>query len=606
MADLKKPSINDFSLEIATVNGSGSQSANAILAKTFFRMGLAVGSKNLFPSNISGQPTWFTIRVHPDGFVGRRLKHEIVIAYNAETASEDLKSVCSGGHFFYDQSFKLNPSEIREDVTCVPIPFREIGKDASDSIKMRKLLSNMIYVGILAELLNVDAETLKNVVKDHFQSKPEVGDLNFKVIEAAGRYARENLAHLNFPHSVRSKPGANKEKIFIDGNSAAALGSLVGGCTFLSWYPITPATSLAEQMQDFVGDLRDKEKRFFASVQAEDELGAINMVLGAGWAGCRAMTTTSGPGLSLMAEAAGLSYFSEIPAVIWDVQRVGPSTGLPTRTLQSDVLSAARLSHGDTEHIVLIPAHPGECYQFAQLAFDLAEEFQTLVIVLSDLDVGMNSTAIAKPTIPTGPYQRGKVLTAEDLAKLEAQGKEFARYRDIDGDGIPYRTLPGTAHLKAAYFTRGTSHTETSAYSENGDNFKNLMNRLKKKFQTARKRLPQPHEENSKHSVGIVAYGSTDMIMPEVRSQLKARGLETDYLRLKSLPLSDSISEFCRSHEVVYVIEQNRDAQMLQLLTQSVPSHAARLRPILTYDGLPIAAEAVSENLWLAHKEGSR
>jgi 2-oxoglutarate ferredoxin oxidoreductase subunit alpha len=580
---------NQFSLLVATINGSGSMSANTILTKALFRMGLQVGAKNLFPSNIAGLPTWFMIRVHPQGFVSRENLADIVVAKNSETAIEDLKRVKPGGFYFYDSEFKIQPQELRQDVTIVPIPFREIVETASDSIKMKKLLTNMVYLGILVELFKIDLEYLKSAIRSQFSEKEHVIEINTKAIELGEAYAREKLAHLKFPYTVETCKETNKNSIMIDGNAAAAIGALVGGCTFFSWYPITPSSSLAETFHSLAEKYRETSdgKKNYAMVQAEDELSAINMVVGAGWAGSRSMTATSGPGISLMAEAAGLSYFAEIPSVIWDVQRAGPSTGLPTRTLQGDLRAVTHLSHGDTEHPVLIPANPAECYEFAQTAFDLSEKFQTLVFVLSDLDLGMNLWMTPDLKLPTADFQRGKVLSAEDLNTIE----EFARYRDVDNDGVPYRTLPGTLHMKAAYFTRGTGHNDKAGYTEDPQIFQKLLERLKKKFITLTKELPAPILDGSGANIGLLAYGTTDAVIPELRASLKEKSIPTDYLRVRAWPLAESVGTFLNSHNKIFVLEQNRDGQMRELLVQKYPEHAHKMVPILSYDGWPITAQ---------------
>lgn len=605
-------------------------------------MGLPVGAKNLFPSNIAGLPTWFSIRVHPEGFVGRKLTHDIVIAKNKSTAEKDIASVKNNGIYIYDEDFKLNPKDWRQDTECWAIPYRKLVESVSDSIKIRKLLTNMVYLGVLAEKLSIPSEILKGALKDQFGDKNSVIEANWQALEAGASYAREHFSENPFPYRATSsthKPEVSsgleseissftesetpstfklENQLFIDGNAAAALGAVAGGCTFLSWYPITPSSSLAESFQEFVGALRKSKenKKLHAVVQAEDELSAISMVIGAGWAGSRAMTATSGPGLSLMAEAAGLSYFAEVPAVIWDVQRAGPSTGLPTRTMQGDLRFAAHISHGDVEHIVLIPSTPKECFDFAQLAFDLAERVQTLVIVLSDLDLGMNFSICEPFEISRQPYDRGKVLTAEDLNTVD----DFARYRDIDGDGIGYRTLPGTPHVHAAYFTRGTGHTEKAAYSEDGPNYSALLKRLALKLQKAKKLLPPPvvrnqqghivekyealdsqptgeklssHSDNPSPRVGLITYGSSDFVISEVRSELRKLNVEVSDLRIRALPLNERILDFLRCHDEIYIIEQNRDAQMRDLLTQRFPQQAAKFRSVLNFDGLPLTAEFV-------------
>lgn len=598
---------NDFSISVATVNGSGSQSSNLILAKTMFRMGLKVGAKNLFPSNIAGLPTWFSIRVHPEGFVGRRLAHDIVICKNSDTFLEDVRSVATSGYFFYDADIKDAAKHLRADVSHYGIPFRELAQTVTDSIKMRKFLTNMIYVGVLAELLKMNFSILQEVVADQFQHKGDTVALNLKAIECGQKYAREHLSSVPFRFAVKELTGANTESILIDGNSAAALGSVAGGCTFLSWYPITPSSSLAESFQTFSEQFHvdENQKNKVAVVQSEDELSAINMVIGAGWAGSRAMTATSGPGLSLMAEAAGLSYFAEVPAVIWDVQRAGPSTGLPTRTLQADLRAAAHLSHGDTEHIVLLPAHPAECFEFAQVAFDLAEELQTLVIVLSDLDIGMNLSMSPEFKLTNTVFRRGKVLDAEKLIELESKGQDFARYRDVDGDGICYRTLPGTPHMKAAFFTRGTGHTERATYTEDAPTFAKVLTRLKNKMQTATKMLPKPQIVTRGAKVALLAYGSSDFVIAEVRAKLSQLGTDTDYIRLRALPLQPELESVLSHYDQVFVIEQNRDAQMRAFLCEKFAAQAQKFISVLSFDGLPLAAENVVRIIE-QHKAGAK
>ncbi|MGZ3721359.1 MAG: 2-oxoacid:acceptor oxidoreductase family protein [Bdellovibrionales bacterium] len=438
------PTVNDFVLTVATANGSGSQSSNNILLRSLFRLGIPVGGKNLFPSNIQGLPTWFTIRANEEGFTARKKLADIVVAINPVTALADLKSARPGGFVFLSTEAKIAPELYPKEVNVIPVPFKDIVAPVHESIKMRKLLLNMVYVGILAELLEIPGDVIEEVMRHQFGGKSSVFEPNQKALAAGRAYAAENFKDLVFPFRVRSLGALNENKILIDGNTASAMGLVFGGCTVVAWYPITPSSSVVESFMELANKYRvDKDgKKNFAVVQAEDELASIAMVLGAGWAGARAMTATSGPGLSLMAEAAGLAYYAEIPAVIWDVQRVGPSTGLPTRTMQGDLLAAYYLSHGDKKHVVLLPGTPGECFAFGQTAFELAEGLQTLVIVLSDLDIGMNQHVAHKFEYPTEPMDRGKVLNAEQLTKLG----EFKRYKDVDGDGVPYRTLTGTEH----------------------------------------------------------------------------------------------------------------------------------------------------------------
>lgn len=595
--------VNDFVLTVATANGSGSQSSNNILVRTLFRMGLPVGGKNLFPSNIQGLPTWFTIRVNEKGFTARKRLADIFVAINSQTAVQDLKLVRSGGIVFLNSEIKLTPEHMRSDITIVPVPFKEIVTPVHESIKLRKLLLNMVYVGILAELLAIPQAAIDETVHHQFGSKTNVIASNLKAIAAGRAYAQENLRDVNFPYRVRSPGNLNSEKVLIDGNTAGAMGLVFGGCTVVAWYPITPSSSLVESFQAFADQYRvDAEgRKNFAVIQAEDELASISMVLGAGWAGARAMTATSGPGLSLMSEAAGLAYYAEIPSVIWDVQRVGPSTGLPTRTMQGDLQSAYYLSHGDTKHVVLLPGNPAECFEFGQLAFDLAERLQTLVIVLSDLDVGMNLHSCLKFEYPEKPMDRGKVLSAEDLTKL---GK-FNRYQDVDGDGIPYRTLTGTEHPLAAYFTRGTGHDEAGLYSESPDVYKAGMDRLARKYETAATLVPKPRlDAGLGAKIGIVIYGSSGEATLEARYILQEQGIETSSLRILALPLSTEVETFLDSYDRIYVVDQNRDAQLLSIIRSEMPQYWQKCRSVLHYDGLPLDAETIVAQI--LEKEGVR
>lgn len=591
---------NDLTLTVATINGSGSQSSNQILSRSLFRMGLPVGAKNLFPSNISGLPTWFTIRVSPEGFTARKKLNDVVVALNPDTYEKDIKSLRQNGLLISGPELNVEWLKNRPDILHLAIPFKDLSTKATDIAKMRKMLVNMLYVGILAEILNIPEAIISSVIADQFRSKPSVVELNTNTVQLARSYFKsENLKQLlekKWNHSLIEVKNANSNKILIDGNTASALGLLDGGCTFLSWYPITPSSSLAENFQKYAREARvDDQANRFAVVQAEDELSAINMVIGAGWAGARSLTATSGPGLSLMAEAAGLSYFAEIPAVIWDVQRAGPSTGLPTRTLQGDLRAAYHLSHGDTEHIVLLPGTIEECFEFGQTCFDLAERFQTLVIVLSDLDLGMNIRISSRLQPNSKPYDRGKVLSAEQLNSIE----NFARYKDVDGDGIPYRTLPGTLHSKAAYFTRGTSHTETSAYSEDSENFSRLLERLKKKFITAREAVPLPVIEgapanSAQNEIGFISYGTSHEALNEARYSLNKK---SSHLRLRALPLQKEVKKFIQNHSQIFVVEQNRDAQLTQIICAEWPELATKIKSILNFDGLPLTAEDILKGL---------
>lgn len=588
--------INNFVLHVATANGSGSQSSNNILVRTLFRMGIPVTGKNLFPSNISGLPTWFTIRANADGFTARREECDILIAMNPATAKEDQKSLAPGGYFLLNDEIPFAEEWRRPDIHFVSIPFKQLVEKVTDSGKIKKLLINMIYVGVVAEVLQLDPQILAEVIENAFANKANVLDINKRCMVVGKEWAQEHFPRSEFPFVAQTIPQGQQGKILIDGNSASALGWLFGGCTVAAWYPITPSSSLVETFHSYAQKYRQNEngQQRVAIVQAEDELASICMVLGAGWAGARAATATSGPGLSLMAEAAGFSYFAEIPAVIWDVQRGGPSTGLPTRTQQADLSAAYRLSHGDTEHIVLLPSHPKECFEFGQTCFDLAERLQTLVIILSDLDLGMNFWVSDDLDYPNKPFDRGKVLTAQDLQLMD----EFARYRDVDGDFIPKRTLPGTDHPKAAYFTRGTGHDEKSNYSENPKVYAATLDRLKAKHRKAKDFLPRPRiDQNPKAQVGLIAFGSTDLAIPEVRHLLKAKQIPTSYLRLRALPLSEDIRMFISQHENIYIIEQNRDGQLSQIVREEWPEVYPKLHSVLQYDGMPITPEFIFKQI---------
>ena len=586
--------VNDFSIQVATVNGSGSQSANLVLLRSIFRMGIPVSGKNLFPSNIAGLPTWYTIRASKDGYVARKKEIDILIAMNPETWQDDMLSLPSGAAAIFDESANLQ--QLRNDVACYPVPFDKLTAAVCPEAKLRKLIKNMIYVGIAAQLLKMDLVAVEAALRKQFAKKVKAADLNWAAVQAGYEYASSNFTkHDPF---VLAPMNETAGKIIIDGNAAAALGCVFAGCTVAMWYPITPSSSLVENFIDLAKRYRIDEngKATFAVVQAEDELAAIGAVLGAGWAGARAMTATSGPGISLMAEFAGLGYFAELPGVIFDVQRAGPSTGLPTRTQQCDLLSVAFLSHGDTKHVMLIPGNVRECYEMAQAAFDLAEQLQTPVFVMSDLDLGMNNWSSDPFPYSEHPLNRGKVLNAEDLKRLGG----FARYKDVDGDGVGHRTLPGTDHPLAAYFTRGTGHNEKAQYTERPDDYLNNVERLAKKFETARSLVPRPEVvQTGKVPIGLIAFGTTDFAARESRDQLhKEYGIETDYLRLRAYPFTSETHDFIASHERVYVIEQNRDSQMLSLLKLDIKAEdVVRLRSIRHFNGLPIDARSITDDL---------
>ena len=590
-------SVNDVSILIATVNGTGSQTANNLLLRAIFQMGIPVGAKNLFPSNVEGEPAWYTVRANRTGQVGLKKEYDLVVCLNPDTVESDVSALRPGAVCIYDAPLKA--SRLRADLRYFEVPFAKL----ADSIpgvdsRIRKKLANLCYVGVLAELLRIELSEVESVIQRTFKGKPKAVALNCQAVHAGADYAREHLPKLEQFRLERMADAASG-KIIIDGNPAVALGSLTAGCTVMGWYPITPATSVCETFNDLARKHRRDPKTgkaTYASVQVEDELASIGVLLGAGWAGARAMTATSGPGLSLMAELCGLAYYVEIPAVIFDVQRVGPSTGLPTRTMQCDILSAAFLSHGDTQHIFLIPGSIEECYELAIQAFDLAEQFQTIIIVLTDLDLGMNLWVTRPFAYPEQPANRGKVLNAEDLEKLRQEGKAFERYRDVDGDGIPYRTLPGTDHPLGAYFTRGVGHDERARYSEDPEVFKRNLERLARKFNTAREALPKPVLSGDPNaSVGLIAFGSTDAVMAETLAQLKARGVRAEYLRLRGYPFHSSVKRFVEGKSRVYVVEQNRDGQMRQLLQLDLPPELGeRLQSVLHYDGWPIDAHSVT------------
>jgi 2-oxoglutarate ferredoxin oxidoreductase subunit alpha len=588
------PVVNNMSIQVATVNGSGSQSSNTVLLRSIFQMGVPVSGKNLFPSNIAGLPTWYTIRANKDGYVARKKEIDFLVAMNLETARADVMSLAPGSAVLYDEP--LNLGGLRDDLVFYSVPFDKLVAPVCPEAKLRKLVKNMIYVGVVAKLLDIEMSEIEIAIRRQFAKKVKAANLNLAAVQAGFDYATASLTKQD-PFRIQ-RLNKNQGKIIIDGNAASALGCVFAGVTVLSWYPITPSSSLAESMIEYLKRFRvgPDGKATFAVVQAEDELAAIGMVIGAGWAGARAMTTTSGPGISLMSEFAGLSYYGEIPAVVWDIQRVGPSTGLPTRTSQGDLLSTAFLSHGDTKHIILLPSSPRECFEMAMDAFNLAEKFQTLVFVLSDLDLGMNNWMSDPFPYPEKPIERGKVLTKEDLDRL---GK-FSRYKDVEGDGVGYRTLPGTPHPAAAYFTRGSGHNAEAQYSEHPEDYEGNMDRLRRKFEHARAFVPVPViEKMPKAEVGIIAFGSSHWAITETQDQLRdERKLPTDYLRIRAFPFSPEIADFVREHKRVYVVEQNRDAQMLSLLKLDLdPELVLKLRSIAHLDGLPLDARSVTEEI---------
>lgn len=588
---MSKKIINDFSITVGTVNGSGSQTANITILRALFKMGIPVSGKNLFPSNIQGQPTWYTIRVNKNGFTARCEEHEIVVAMNPNSFMQDLAGVLPGGIFFYNNDFKYNIT--RDDIYVYPMPVNEIIRTKEIPPNLRDLVANMVYVGILAQIIGIDLGNIRQALDFHFQGKQTSVDLNFNAAKASAEWAAMNLEKKD-PYYLEQMTKTN-DLIMADGNTAAALGAIYGGVQFVAWYPITPASSLAESINDFLPMLRRDEngKDSFVVVQAEDELAAIGMAIGAGWAGLRSMTSTSGPGLSLMTEFAGLAYYTEVPVVIWDVQRLGPSTGLPTRTSQGDLIFTHFMGHGDTEQIILLPGTVNECFEFGWKAFDIAERLQTPVFVLSDLELGMNQWMTTPFKYPDLPMDRGKVLWEEDLERLKGNWK---RYLDVDGDGIPYRTIPGNRHPKSAYFLRGTGHNETANYSEDASVWKAMMERLKKKYQTARKYVPKPIISKMRGAkIGIVAYGSTDPSVKEARHLLKLANINSDFLRLRSLPFTNDTKDFIEHHNKIYIIETNRDGQLHQLLKIEYPKQAIKLFSIASSDGLPATAKWITD-----------
>jgi len=585
--------VNDFSIQVATVNGSGSQTANLVLLRSIFQMGVPVSGKNMFPSNIAGLPTWYTIRASRRGYIGRKKEVDFLVAMNPETAREDVLTLPAGAAVVYDEPLKLK--DLRSDVIFYPVPFDKLITPITHDAKLRRLVRNMIYDGVLSRLLSIDMAQIEKALRKQLGKKEKAIALNLGALQAGYEYAEASLPKLD-PFVIEPMD-KTQGMILIEGNAAAAIGCMLAGVTFVSWYPITPSSSLCESLIDYLKKYRrdpDTGKATYAVIQAEDEIAALGMVIGASWVGARAMTSTAGPGISLMAEFTGLGYYTEVPAVIFDIQRVGPSTGLPTRTSQQDILSAAVLSHGDTQHPLLLPASVGECYTMAMDAFDLAERLQTPVFVMSDLDLGMNTWMSYPLEYPTKPHDRGKRLDAKTLERIG----EFARYRDVDGDGIAYRTVPGDG--MPASFVRGSGHNEKAQYSERADDYANNLDRLARKFETARTLVPKPEVDLVPGArVGLIAFGTTHWAIVEARDQLKAEhGLDVSYLRLRSYPFTPEVADFIDRCDRVYVVEQNRDAQMLSLLKmECTVAQFARLRSIRHYIGLPVDGRSVSTEL---------
>jgi 2-oxoglutarate ferredoxin oxidoreductase subunit alpha len=592
--------INDFSITIATVNGSGSQTANVTLLRALFKMGIPVSGKNLFPSNIQGLPTWYTIRVSKDGFIARRDEQELVVALNPVSFAQDLAAVHPGGAFFYADDIKLPVS--RRDISLYPMPVKQIAREAKVSPTLRDYIANMVYVGVLAQMIGIDLELIKQALSFHFKGKAEAIDSNFNTVKAGAEWATQNLKKSD-SYSV-ARMDSTSGYIMSDGNTAAALGAIYGGLQFAAWYPITPASTLAESLNIYLPQLRKTAdgKQTYAVMQAEDELAAIGMAIGAGWGGLRSMTSTSGPGISLMAEYAGLAYFAEVPVVIWDVQRIGPSTGLPTRTAQGDLTEAYFLSHGDKQNVILLPGSVQECFEFGWKALDLAEHLQTPVFVLSDLDLGMNQWMTKPFEYPDTPLDRGKVLWEADLEKLNGI---WSRYKDPDGTGISFRTMPGNKHPSAAWFGRGTGHDENARYTEDADTWENNMARLKKKYDTARTLVPKPVIKSAKGAkIGIIAYGSTDPAVEEALALFKrSGGPKISFLRLRALPCTKEVQNFIKKCERIYIVEANRDGQLRQILSGILPDQAPKFRSACHSDGLPLTANWVKETILAQEKE---
>lgn len=591
-------SVNDFVVRFATVNGSGSASANNLFAKAVFRMGVPVSPKNIFPSNIQGLPTWYEVRVNERGHVGRRGDVDMVVAINGQTMRQDYDGLVPGGYFVYDSSRPLPEDFRRDDVTAIGVPLTTICNEAFDNVRMRPLLKNIIYVGALAALLDMEFEVLADSLRKQFRKNPALAEPNIRALELGFSYARDH--HAGACKLTVRRSDRVGDAVMMDGNSATALGAIFAGATVVGWYPITPSTSIIEAFGRFAEQFRteDNTGRLKAAiVQAEDELAAIGIVIGASWNGARAFTATSGPGISLMSEFLGLAYFAEIPAVLIDVQRAGPSTGMPTRTQQSDLLTCAYASHGDTKHPLLFPCDPRECFEMTADAFDLAERLQTPVIVMSDLDLGMNDH-YGPPLAwdENRQYDRGKVLNA---AQLDALAARWGRYRDTDGDGICYRTYPGTHPDKGVYFTRGTSRDEYSAYTEEGDAYVRNMERLRLKWETVKRLLPLARIKmtNAEARLGVVFYGSTTPAAYEAIELLHRRGIAVNSMRIRAFPFQQEVLDFVLAHELVFVIEQNRDGQMRTLLINEGSLPAARLVPIASYDGLPVASRFLTRAL---------
>jgi 2-oxoglutarate ferredoxin oxidoreductase subunit alpha len=585
--------VNDFSIQVATVNGSGSQTANLVLLRSILSMGVPVSGKNMFPSNIAGLPTWYTIRASQRGYIARKKEVDFLVAMNAETAKEDVLTLDPGAAVVYDEPLKLNA--LRDDLVFYAVPFDKLVAPVCPDAKLRRLVRNMIYDGVLAKLLGIDPALMEKALAKQLGKKAKAVALNAGALKAGWDYAEAHFTKQD--PFVISPMNLTAGKILIEGNAAAAIGCMMAGVTVVAWYPITPSSSLCESLIGYMKRYRtDKEtgKATFAIVQAEDEIASLGMVIGASWAGARSMTATAGPGISLMGEFAGLAYYAETPAVIFDVQRVGPSTGLPTRTAQGDLMQAAFLSHGDTKHVMIFPSSVEECYTMAQDAFELAEQLQTPIFVMMDLDLGMNNWMSDAFKYPDQPISRGKMLNSETLKKLG----EWGRYKDVDGDGIPYRTIPGDG--MPVYFTRGSGHNAKGQYSERPDDYVENMDRLSRKFETSRTLVPRPVVETvADAKIGFIGFGTTHWALGESRDQLREEtDVKTSYFRLRAYPFTPELEAFIDAHERVYVIEQNRDGQLRQLMKLDLsPDRQMKLRSVLHYNGLPIDARSITDDV---------
>jgi 2-oxoglutarate ferredoxin oxidoreductase subunit alpha len=588
--------VNDMVIRFANVNGTGSASANDLFSKAVFRMGIPLSSKNFFPSNIQGLPTWYEVRVNEKGFIGSRRGVDLIVAVNPQTFAKDVASVVSGGYFLYDSTKTLHPEFIRKDINYIGIPMMQLCMDNYDVPRQQQLFKNIVYIGALATLLDVEMEVVRGIIQEMFSKKEKLIPPNFKALELGAEYVKK---HYKYPLNIRlERRDSLGDQIFMDGNSAAALGALYGGATVAAWYPITPSTSVISSFEKYVKKYRVAEdgSTNCAIIQAEDELSAIGMVLGANWNGARAFTSTSGAGISLMTEFLGLAYFAEIPSVIVNVQRGGPSTGMPTRTQQSDIISCAYASHGDTKQVLLFPSTPADCFEMTASAFDLAERLQTPIIVMTDLDLGMNMhLSPALKWDAERKYDRGKVLNKQQLDEV----KQFGRYLDVDGDGICYRTLPGTHPTKGSFFTRGTSRDEFARYTEEGEVYVRNMQRLQKKWETSKRYVPEPLVTTSKQKTnkGVIYFGTSKFSADEALAILGQDGVHFDVLQIRAFPFNDTVRDFILNHEEVYVVEQNRDAQMRTLLINELEIAPNRLHPVLNYDGMPITADSILEQI---------